>query len=181
MATSPSIRVKGADSWHRKQDFLGTRQPQLSMESSGLRSSWTIRSTRGSTRVLGASTGARTSTVWHRLARRRWASSKRRGRSGGRIRVERWQEKEGEDWYRGELVNDGIVKRGVTVEATTHLGRKSAADRRDTPRRSSVQRARAPGARRLVWLVNDTACGVDRAQLANMLILTNQAPFRGRP
>jgi len=38
---------------------------------------------------------------------------------------ERWQEKEGEDWYRGELVNDGIVRRGVTVEATTHLGRRA--------------------------------------------------------
>jgi hypothetical protein len=67
---------------------------------------------------------------------------------------ERWREGQGENWSRGELVNDGIVKRGVTVEATTHLRSESAADRRDTPRRSSVQRAKAPGARGLVWLVN---------------------------
>ncbi len=38
---------------------------------------------------------------------------------------ERWREEEGENWSRGELVNDGIVKRGVTVEATTHLGRRA--------------------------------------------------------
>jgi hypothetical protein len=38
---------------------------------------------------------------------------------------ERWQEEQGENWSRGELLNDGIVKRGVTVEATTHLGRRA--------------------------------------------------------
>ncbi len=38
---------------------------------------------------------------------------------------ERWQEEQGENWSRGGLVNDGIVKRGVTVEATTHLGRRA--------------------------------------------------------
>ena len=38
---------------------------------------------------------------------------------------ERWREEQGENWSRGELVNDGIVKRGVTVEATTHLGRRA--------------------------------------------------------
>jgi hypothetical protein len=37
----------------------------------------------------------------------------------------RWREEQGENWSRGELVNDGIVKRGVTVEATTHLGRRA--------------------------------------------------------
>lgn len=29
----------------------------------------------------------------------------------------------GEDWSHGELVDDGIVKRSATVEATTRLGR----------------------------------------------------------
>ena len=34
-------------------------------------------------------------------------------------------EERGENWSRGELVDDGIVKRGVTVEATTRLGRRA--------------------------------------------------------
>lgn len=38
---------------------------------------------------------------------------------------ERWVEETGENWSRGELINDGIVQRSVTVEATTHLGRKA--------------------------------------------------------
>jgi hypothetical protein len=36
---------------------------------------------------------------------------------------ERWVEETGENWSRGELINDGIVQRSVTVEATTCLGR----------------------------------------------------------
>jgi hypothetical protein len=38
---------------------------------------------------------------------------------------ERWEEEEGENWSRGELVNDGVVERSVTVEATTLLGRRA--------------------------------------------------------
>jgi hypothetical protein len=38
---------------------------------------------------------------------------------------ERWREESGVNWSRGELINDGIVKRGVTVEATTRLGRRA--------------------------------------------------------
>ncbi len=38
---------------------------------------------------------------------------------------ERWVEETGENWSRGELINDGIVQRSVTVEATTRLGRKA--------------------------------------------------------
>jgi hypothetical protein len=38
---------------------------------------------------------------------------------------ERWKREAGKDWSRGELINDGIVKRGVTVEATTRLGRRA--------------------------------------------------------
>jgi hypothetical protein len=38
---------------------------------------------------------------------------------------ERWEEKSGKNWSSGGLINDGIVKRGVTVEATTHLGHKA--------------------------------------------------------
>ena len=38
---------------------------------------------------------------------------------------ERWKEEAGKNWSRGELINDGIVQRGVTLEATTHLGRKA--------------------------------------------------------
>jgi hypothetical protein len=38
---------------------------------------------------------------------------------------ERWKEEAGKNWSRGELINDGVVKRGVTVEATTHLGRRA--------------------------------------------------------
>ena len=38
---------------------------------------------------------------------------------------ERWVEKTRENWSRGELINDGIVQRSVTVEATTRLGRKA--------------------------------------------------------
>ena len=38
---------------------------------------------------------------------------------------ERWVEETGENWSRGELINDGIVERGVTVEATTRLGRRA--------------------------------------------------------
>jgi hypothetical protein len=38
---------------------------------------------------------------------------------------QRWEEQEGENWARGQLVNDGILERGVTVEATTHLGRRA--------------------------------------------------------
>jgi hypothetical protein len=38
---------------------------------------------------------------------------------------ERWVEETGENWSRGELINDGIVQRGVTVEATTCLGRRA--------------------------------------------------------
>ncbi|HYB28888.1 MAG TPA: hypothetical protein VEF89_19915 [Solirubrobacteraceae bacterium] len=58
----------------------------------------------------------------------------------------RWEEQEGENWARGQLVNDGILERGVTVEATTHLGPAGAADHRGAARSSSVRRARAPGA-----------------------------------
>jgi hypothetical protein len=36
---------------------------------------------------------------------------------------QRWVEQQGENWSHGELVDDGIVKRSVTVEATTPLGR----------------------------------------------------------
>lgn len=36
---------------------------------------------------------------------------------------ERWVEQTGENWSRGELINDGIVQRGVTAEATTRVGR----------------------------------------------------------
>jgi hypothetical protein len=38
---------------------------------------------------------------------------------------ERWIEKSGENRSRNELINDGIVQRAVTVEATTRLGRKA--------------------------------------------------------
>ncbi len=38
---------------------------------------------------------------------------------------ERWVEEAGENWSRGQLINDGIVKRSVTVEATTRLGRRA--------------------------------------------------------
>ena len=38
---------------------------------------------------------------------------------------ERWVEETGQNWSRGELINDGIVERGVTVEATTRLGRRA--------------------------------------------------------
>jgi hypothetical protein len=34
-------------------------------------------------------------------------------------------EQEGENWSRGELLNDGIVERSATVEATTALGRRA--------------------------------------------------------
>ena len=37
---------------------------------------------------------------------------------------QRWVEERGENWSHGELVDDGIVKRSATVEATTRLGRK---------------------------------------------------------
>lgn len=37
----------------------------------------------------------------------------------------RWREESGKDWSSGELIDDGIVKRGVTIEATTHLGRRA--------------------------------------------------------
>jgi hypothetical protein len=39
--------------------------------------------------------------------------------------IERWEEEAGENWSCGGLINDGIVDRGATVEATTHLGRKA--------------------------------------------------------
>ena len=38
---------------------------------------------------------------------------------------ERWVEETGENWTRGQLIDDGIVKRSVTVEATTRLGRRA--------------------------------------------------------
>jgi hypothetical protein len=38
---------------------------------------------------------------------------------------QRWVEERGENWSHGELVDDGIVKRRVTVEAATHLGRRA--------------------------------------------------------
>jgi hypothetical protein len=38
---------------------------------------------------------------------------------------ERWIEHTGENWSRGQLINDGVVKRSVTVEATTRLGRRA--------------------------------------------------------
>jgi hypothetical protein len=38
---------------------------------------------------------------------------------------ERWVEETGENWARGRLINDGVVKRSVTVEATTSLGRRA--------------------------------------------------------
>jgi hypothetical protein len=38
---------------------------------------------------------------------------------------ERWEQKTVEGGMEGELVNDGIVERAVTVEATTNLGRRA--------------------------------------------------------
>jgi hypothetical protein len=38
---------------------------------------------------------------------------------------ERWVEESGENWLGGQLIDDGIVKRSVTVEATTSLGRRA--------------------------------------------------------
>ncbi len=38
---------------------------------------------------------------------------------------ERWIEHTGENWSHGQLINDGVVKRSVTVEATTRLGRRA--------------------------------------------------------
>ena len=38
---------------------------------------------------------------------------------------ERWVEETGENSSRGEVINDGLVQRRVTVEATTRLGRKA--------------------------------------------------------
>ena len=38
---------------------------------------------------------------------------------------ERWEEQAGENWSRGELINDGVIKRSVTVEATTRLGHRA--------------------------------------------------------
>ncbi|MGZ6693944.1 MAG: hypothetical protein ACXVHQ_42025 [Solirubrobacteraceae bacterium] len=38
---------------------------------------------------------------------------------------ERWVEEAGENWSRGQLINDGMVMRSVTVEATTRLGRRA--------------------------------------------------------
>ena len=38
---------------------------------------------------------------------------------------QRWVEERGENWSHGELVDDGIVKRSATVEATTRLGRRA--------------------------------------------------------
>ena len=38
---------------------------------------------------------------------------------------EQWIEESGENWSRGKLINDGVVERGVTVEATTRLGRRA--------------------------------------------------------
>jgi hypothetical protein len=38
---------------------------------------------------------------------------------------ERWVEERGANWSRGQLVDDGIVQRGVTVEATSRLGRRA--------------------------------------------------------
>jgi len=35
---------------------------------------------------------------------------------------QRWVEQKGPNWSRGERINDGILQRGVTVEATSHLG-----------------------------------------------------------
>ncbi len=59
-----------------------------------------------------------------------WAGRIERGQYWIRMTLyqpihERWKEEAGESWSRGELINDGIVKRGVTLEATTHLGRKA--------------------------------------------------------
>jgi hypothetical protein len=38
---------------------------------------------------------------------------------------QRWVEAQGKNWSHGGLVDDGIVKRSVTVEATTGLGRRA--------------------------------------------------------
>lgn len=38
---------------------------------------------------------------------------------------ERWIEETGENWTGGRLINDGVVRRSVTVEATTDLGRRA--------------------------------------------------------
>ena len=38
---------------------------------------------------------------------------------------ERWVEDAGENWSRGQLINDGIITRMVIVEATTRLGRRA--------------------------------------------------------
>lgn len=38
---------------------------------------------------------------------------------------QRWHEEAGTDWSRGRLIDDGVLKRGVTVEATTDLGRRA--------------------------------------------------------
>jgi len=38
---------------------------------------------------------------------------------------ERWKKELGKNWSREELIDDGILKRGVIVEATTDLGRRA--------------------------------------------------------
>ena len=38
---------------------------------------------------------------------------------------ERWRETTGRHWSSGGLINDGVVNRGVIVEATTELGRRA--------------------------------------------------------
>jgi hypothetical protein len=38
---------------------------------------------------------------------------------------QRWVKERGENWSHSELVDDGIVKRSVTLEATTRLGRRA--------------------------------------------------------
>jgi hypothetical protein len=38
---------------------------------------------------------------------------------------QRWVEERGENWSHGKVVDDGIVKRSATVEATTRLGRRA--------------------------------------------------------
>jgi hypothetical protein len=62
----------------------------------------------------------------------------------------RWVEETGKDWSRGELINDGIVQRGVSVRGDYPPRSEGAADHRGAAQRPSVQRARAPGAPRLV-------------------------------
>jgi hypothetical protein len=142
------------------------------MERTGSRSRSTIRSTRGSTKALGASLGARTWTGPHPFGEEAVSIIKeaweQRGENmhdqverehkesetverlptagasikpGWAARIERNQywihltlyqpvgerrmQEAGKNWSREELINDGIVKRGVTVEATTLLGRRA--------------------------------------------------------